>query len=70
MIVYERLWNTMKIKGISQYILIKEHHISPGQLDRLRKNEHVTTHTLDQLCSILHCRIEDIVEYRENPSDV
>ena len=63
MIVYERLWNTMKIKGISQYKLIKEHHISPGQLDRLRKNEHVTTHTLDQLCSILHCRIEDIVEY-------
>ena len=70
MIVYERLWNTMKIKGISQYKLIKENHISPGQLDRLRKNEHVTTHTLDQLCSILHCRIEDIVEYRENPSDV
>ena len=47
MIVYDRLWGSMKKKGISQYALIKKYKISTGQLDRLRKNENVSTHTLD-----------------------
>lgn len=66
MIVFDRLWTTMKEKGVSQYKLIKEHKISTGQLDRLRKNENVNTYTLDQLCRILNCRLEDIAEYRES----
>ena len=63
MIVYDRLWATMKRQGISQYRLLKEYQFSGGQLDRLRKNENVSTYTLNQLCRILHCHIEDIVEY-------
>lgn len=66
MIVYDRLWVTMKERGISQYKLIKDHKISSGQLDRLRKNENVSTYTLGQLCSILRCRLEDIAEYQED----
>ncbi len=66
MIVFDRLWSTMKERGVSQYKLIKEYKISTGQLDRLRKNENVNTYTLDQLCRILNCRLEDIAEYREN----
>ena len=65
MIVFDRLWITMKKKGISQYKLIKEFGISTGQLDRLRKNENVNTYTLNQLCKILNCNLEEIVEYRK-----
>lgn len=63
MIVYDRLWATMKAKGISQYKLLKDYRFSSGQLDRLRRNENVSTHTLAQLCAILDCRLEDIAEY-------
>ena len=63
MIVFDRLWRTMKQKGISQYRLIREYKISSGQLDRLRKNENVSSYTLNQLCKILDCRLEDIAEY-------
>ena len=63
MIRYDRLWETMKNRGISQYKLIKEYQVSSGQLDRLRKNENVSTYTLNQLCKILHCHLEDIAEY-------
>ena len=63
MIVFDRLWTTMKEKGVSQYKLIKEYKISTGHLDRLRKNENVNTYTLDQLCRILNCGLEDIAEY-------
>ncbi|MBQ3010428.1 MAG: helix-turn-helix transcriptional regulator [Oscillospiraceae bacterium] len=63
MIVYDKLWLTMKEKGVSQYKLMKEYHISSGQLDRLRKNGNVNTYTLNQLCEILDCKLEDIAEY-------
>lgn len=66
MITFEPLWRTMKEKGISQYKLIKDYKISTGQLDRLRKNENVSTYTLDQLCEILKCDLNDIAQYTSN----
>ena len=66
MIVYDKLWITMKEKGISQYKLIKDFGFSAGQLDRLRKNCSVSTNTLDTLCSILDCKLSDIVEYKKD----
>ncbi len=63
LIVFDKLWETLKEKGISQYKLIKEYKISTGQLDRLRKNGNVNTYTLNQLCEILNCRLSDIAEY-------
>ena len=64
MIIYDRLWKTMKQKKITQYALIKKYKISTGQLDRLRKNENVSTHTLDSLCKIMNCKLEDIAEFK------
>ncbi len=63
MIVYDRLWELMKKKGVSQYKLIKEYGFSNGQLDRLRKNENVSTFTLNRLCEILDCNLDEIVEF-------
>ena len=63
LITYDNLWKTMKEKQISQYKLIHEYHISAGQLSRLRANAYISTHTLDILCEILNCRIEDIATY-------
>ena len=63
MIVYDRLWQTMKKKGVSQYKLTREYGFSNGQLDRLRKNENVNMYTIDTLCRILQCRIEEIAEF-------
>ena len=65
MISFDRLWKTMEEKGISQYKLTKEYGVSNGQLDRLRKNENVSTYTLDKLCTILNCNLEDIAEYKK-----
>ena len=62
MISYERLWIVMKEKGISQYKLIKEYGFSSGQLDRLQKNENISTYTLNRLCEIMDCSLDDIVE--------
>ncbi len=66
MIKYDRLWKTMKEKNISQYTLIHTYGMSTGQLDRLRKNANVNLYTLDRLCEILKCNLEDIAEYVPN----
>ncbi len=62
MVSYNRLWETMEKRKISQYRLIKEFGLSSGQMSRLKKNTYVSTHTLETLCRILDCRIEDVME--------
>lgn len=63
MISYEKLWQTMKKNGVSQYALIKKYGISPGQITRLKRNESVSTHTIENFCKILHCDVADIMQY-------
>lgn len=65
MICYDNLWETMKKKGITQYALIKKFGISPAQITRLKKNESVSTHTIEIFCKILKCKVEEIMEYVE-----
>ena len=70
MIVYDRLWETMKKKGISQYSLIKDYHVNEAHLHRLRKNKVIKTITLDRLCEILDCEVEDICQHiKGNPDE-
>ena len=63
MIKYDRLWQTMKNRDISQYDLYTHHNVNRSQLDRLRKNKNVEVNTIDKLCNILQCQIEDIMEH-------
>lgn len=53
----------MKEKGISQYKLIEDYGVDRAQLHRLRKNMVIKTVTIDNLCRILDCNVEDIMEY-------
>ena len=63
MISFEGLWDVMRKKGVTQYALIKVHHISPAQITRLKRNESVSTHTIEVFCKILDCEVEEIMKY-------
>ena len=63
MIKYDRLWQTMKQRGISQYDLYTHYNVNRSQLNQLRHNENVEINTIDKLCNILQCRVEDIMEH-------
>jgi DNA-binding Xre family transcriptional regulator len=62
-VVYDKLWKTMKLKGITQYDLYMRYGMNRSQLNRLRHNQNVTVATIDKLCNILSCRAEDIMEH-------
>ena len=64
LISYEPLYQTMKKKGITTYKLIHEYGLSRSLLDRLKHNKPITTVTLNDLCHILGCPVEDILLYR------
>ena len=66
MIVYDRLWKTMEQKGVNTYTLREKCGIDSQTIRRLKNNQNVTMRTLDKLCEILQCSLEDIVEYRSS----
>lgn len=68
-IVYDRFWATLKTSDQSTYTLINKHHISSSTIDKLRKNKPLNTTTLNDLCRILKCRLEDIAEYVASDED-
>ena len=63
MIVFNKLWDTMKSKGVSTYVLREKHQIDTRTIRRLKANENTTTETLSLLCKILNCELQDIAEY-------
>ena len=63
MIVFDKLWKTMKEKGISTYLLREKCGIDSKTVRRLKANDNVETKTLDKLCAALDCKIEDIAEF-------
>lgn len=69
MINYKPFWNTLETSKETTYTLINKYHISSATIDKLRKNKPLTTTTLNDLCRILNCNIQDIVTYVPSDSD-
>ena len=67
MISYAPFYRTLQEKHISTYQLIVQYGLSRSLLDRLKHNKPITTVTINDLCTILNCRIEDILIYEKEP---
>ena len=63
MIRFDRLWITMKRKGVSTYWLREKCGIDRKTIRRLKDNENIETKTLNKLCTVLECTLEDIAEF-------
>ena len=66
MISYDPLWETMRKKGITTYSLIKDYSFSRGTLDSLKQNRNISTATLNDLCNILSCKVEEVIKHIED----
>lgn len=70
MITYDKLWDLLKARGISQYSLMKNFRISPSQINRIHHDSNLSTKTINTLCAILDCQPGDIMEYHPDSSDL
>ena len=69
MIDFEPFWNTLEKSSENWYTLTSKHNLSHSTLHRLKHNKDISTKTLNDLCRILNCRIEDIVRYTPSDTD-
>lgn len=69
MITYDPFWKTLQNSQETTYSLINAHHVSSAIIDKLRKNKPMNTTTLNDLCRILHCNLQDIAEYIPSDDD-
>ncbi len=69
MINYSPFWKTLKESLESTYTLINKYHLSSATIDKLRKNKPITTTTINDLCRILKCKVEDVLLYVEDEND-
>lgn len=63
MISYDPLWKTMKKRGITTYALIKNYGFSRGTLDSLKQGRNISTATLNDICNILNCNVEEVLKH-------
>ena len=63
MISYEPFYKTLKEKNISTYKLINHYGLSRSLIDRLKHNKPISTVTINDLCAILECNVENILVY-------
>ena len=62
-ITYDPLWETLRRKDISTYALITKYSFSRGTLDSLKQNRNISTATLNDLCNILSCKVEEVLDH-------
>ena len=69
MIDYSPFWITLECSSETTYTLINKHHISSAIIDKLRKNKPMNTTTLNDLCRILNCRLDELAQYIPSETD-
>lgn len=69
MISYEPLWATLNRRNMSTYDLIYKYGLSANTIHRMKHGEAITTKTLNELCFILNCTVDDILVYRQSDED-
>ena len=69
MITFEKLFQTLEKKNKTSYMLLKDNVIGDGTLARIKKNQSMTTDTINRLCNYLHCKPMDIMSYSPDRVD-
>ena len=69
MISYKPFWSTLEKSPETTYTLITKHHVSSAIIDKLRNNKPMNTTTLNDLCRILNCNLQDIATYIPSDTD-
>lgn len=69
MIDYSPFWRTLEHSGENWYTLTKKHHVSDSTMHRLKHNMDISMKTVNDLCRILNCQIEDIAHYVPSDKD-
>lgn len=69
MITYKPLWKMLKERNINTYKMEMEYGLNKAIIHRLKHNHNITLNTLDQLCKLFDCKVEDIIQYEKDDNE-
>lgn len=69
MIDYSPFWDTLEKSTENWYTLTNKYHLSHNTLHRLKHNQNISTRTINDLCRILDCQVEDVMKYIPSDTD-
>ena len=64
MFTYKPLLKLLIDKNITKTQLREQLGISMSTLAKISKNEYISMKVLDDICSLLNCKIEDVIEHQ------
>lgn len=67
MISYEPFYKTLLRKNVTEYQLIFKQGLSANTLHRMKHGKDISTKTLNILCTILECQVEDVLQFIPDP---
>lgn len=65
MISYNPLWKTLIDKNLNKTSLLRLLNCSSSTITKMGKNEYISMSILDKICKTLNCKIEEVIEYKE-----
>ena len=69
MIDYSPFWETLEKSTENWYTLTKNHKIPSSTLHRLKHDKAVSTNTINDMCRILNCTVQDVMQYIPSDKD-
>lgn len=63
MISYQPFYETLLRKNVTEYYLIYKVGFSANTLYRMKQGKPISTRTLDALCDVLDCPVEEILRF-------
>ena len=63
MITYKPLWKTLIDRDMKKMDLVEDGTVSRGTLAKMGKNQKVSLDVVERICSRLHCKVEDVIEF-------
>ena len=66
MIVYKDVFQKLKNAGYNSTRLRKEKLLPQQTMQNIREGKAVTTDTIDKICKLTGCKVEEVIEYVEN----
>lgn len=66
MIVYKNILGQLSAAGYTTYRLRKEKILSENTIQRIRDGSPLTTTTIDVICTLLECSVDNVLEYKKD----
>ncbi len=68
-VTYKKLFHMLIDKGMTNADLIEKGGFSANIVTRLKRDNYVALDSIEKICCVLNCGVDDILEFVEKPTE-